>query len=212
MDIILIGAGGCMRELVWQIQEQNKSEKKWNILGYTDSVEQRVLVGKQTIPYLGTDDALIQTQTPLNVVITIGNPKLREQIYRKLSVNSKINFPNLVLNDEAQCEDVKMGKGCIISKGVKISTNVMLGDFVFINMDATICHDTKIEDFVTLSPAVRLAGNVRIGQFSDVGMGALVIQGRCIGSNVILGAGSVVVKNIESDCTAVGIPACRLGR
>ena len=35
-DIILVGSGGCMREIVWQIQEQNKSAENWNILGYVD--------------------------------------------------------------------------------------------------------------------------------------------------------------------------------
>ena len=33
-DIILVGSGGCMREIVWQMQEQNKSTENWNILGY----------------------------------------------------------------------------------------------------------------------------------------------------------------------------------
>lgn len=35
-DIILVGSGGCMREIVWQMQEQNKSTENWNILGYVD--------------------------------------------------------------------------------------------------------------------------------------------------------------------------------
>ena len=35
-DIILVGSGGCMREIVWQIQERNKSAENWNILGYVD--------------------------------------------------------------------------------------------------------------------------------------------------------------------------------
>ena len=37
-DIILVGSGGCMREIVWQMQEQNKSTENWNILGYVDKM------------------------------------------------------------------------------------------------------------------------------------------------------------------------------
>ena len=33
---VLIGSGGCMRELVWQIQELNKLTPTWEILGYID--------------------------------------------------------------------------------------------------------------------------------------------------------------------------------
>ena len=40
-DIILVGSGGCMREIVWQIQEQNKSAENWNILGYVDRASKK---------------------------------------------------------------------------------------------------------------------------------------------------------------------------
>ena len=35
-EIILVGAGGCMRELAWQIMESNRIEEKWKIVGYVD--------------------------------------------------------------------------------------------------------------------------------------------------------------------------------
>ena len=34
--LILIGAGGCMRELLWQIEELNKIQDTWNVIGYVD--------------------------------------------------------------------------------------------------------------------------------------------------------------------------------
>ena len=40
-DIILVGSGGCMREIVWQMQEQNKSTENWNILGYVDKIHRK---------------------------------------------------------------------------------------------------------------------------------------------------------------------------
>lgn len=59
-DIILVGSGGCMREIVWQIQEQNKSAENWNILGYVDRMppeeHSSVTVGDKTIKYIGNDD------------------------------------------------------------------------------------------------------------------------------------------------------------
>ena len=33
-EIILVGAGGCMRELAWQIMESNRIEEKWKIVGF----------------------------------------------------------------------------------------------------------------------------------------------------------------------------------
>lgn len=213
-EIVLVGSGGCMRELVWQMQEQNKREAVWQIIGYVDRKapedESGVSVGEDWIPYLGGDEVLMQSKKPVNVAVCVGNPSLRKKIVQKLAANAKLTFPNLILGDTRICPDVKIGRGCIVSMGAKVSTNVRLGDFVFLNMDATICHDGSLGDFVTLSPGVTLAGNVHVGTESEIGMGTQVRQGIHIGKNVITGAGSVIVKDVQDDVTVVGVPAERI--
>lgn len=210
-DIILVGAGGCMREIVWQIQELNKMVSSWNVLGYVDCVAPEsgvgVYVGNEKILYLGTDDVLLEKKEKTNVAICVGNPHIRKKIAEKLLANPNIHFPNLVLSNTYLCEDVKMGQGCIISMDARVSTNVELGDFVFMNTGAMVCHDGRIDDFVTLSPDVKLAGNVCVGKETEIGLGAIVIQGIEITEHVVVGAGAVVVRNITNVCTAVGVPA-----
>ena len=41
----------------------------------------------------------------------------------------------------------------------------------------------------------------------DIGTGTKIIQHITIGNNTIIGAGAVVIRNIESNVTAVGSPA-----
>lgn len=207
-NIILAGAGGCMRELIWQIQELNKVCPTWNIVGYVDFEKpaEEVYVGGQRIPYLGNDDYLIKMGEEVNVAICVGSPALRKKIATKYQNNNNIKFPNLILSNTYVCEDIEIGHGCIISMDARISTNVTLGDFVFLNTGAKICHDGVIGDYVTLAPDVKLAGSVTIGSGSDIGLGAKVIQGINIASDVIVGAGGVVVKDILTSCTAVGVP------
>lgn len=100
-----------------------------------------------------------------------------------------------------------MGKGCIISMDARISTNVTLGSFVFMNTGSKVCHDGKLGNYVTLSPDVTLAGNVIVGDNTEIGMGANVMQGITIGTNTVIGAGSVVVRDVEDHCKAAGVPA-----
>ena len=213
-DIILAGSGGCMRELIWQIQEQRKQDPMWNVIGYVDckkpQQEDVLVVGKQQIPYLGDDDVLLEASEPVNVAVCVGTPALRKKIAEKLAQNPKIQFPNLILGEAKICEDAELGRGCIISMDTRISTNVQMGDFVFLNMGAGVCHDGRLGDYVTLGPDVRLAGNVTVGSESELGMGTRVIQGITIGARVCTGAGSVVVRELPDDCTAVGVPAKRI--
>lgn len=96
-DIILVGSGGCMREIVWQMQEQNKSTENWNILGYVDKMppeeHSSVIVGNEAIKYIGNDDYLLARTELTNVAVCVGEPKLRKKIVEKLKNNKKYYFP-----------------------------------------------------------------------------------------------------------------------
>lgn len=205
----MTGAGGCMRELLWQIQEQNKNEELWDVLGYVDISPEygTVQVGKKEYPYLGNDEYLLALQSEMNVIISAGSSSLRKRIAMKLQKNPCLQFPNLILPGACICPDVQMGKGNIISMDCRISTNVSLGDFVFLNIGASVCHDGVLSDYVTLSPDVRLAGNVVVGAGSEIGIGARAVQGIQIGEETVIGAGSMVIRNLPDACTAVGVPA-----
>lgn len=246
-ETVLIGAGGCMRELAWQIQEQNRrleqartqgqavypeqtEEQKregqperteeqeqvvqqqiWHILGYVDRERPAdgcgVMADGQQIPYLGDDTFLLERKQETNVFLCVGQPALRKKIAQKLKSNPHLHFPDLILSDTRISRDVRMGEGCIISMGVQISTNVVLGDFVFLNLGSGICHDGRIGNYVTFGPDVRAAGNVTVKDDCDLGMASHVIQGITIGEDTITGAGSVVIRDIPGHCTVAGVPA-----
>lgn len=215
-DLILIGSGGCMREILWQIDELNREKPTWNVVGYVDKQPSLtngntdVSVGNLCCPYLGDDNFLLSRKEQTNVVVSVGDPEQRKRIVDKLQKNSEINFPNLILSNAKISSDIKIGQGCIVSMGCIISTNVFIGDFVFLNIDSLVCHDGKIGSFSTLSPDVKVAGQVLIGNYCEIGMGTKIIQGIKIGRHVICGAGSVVVKDIEDGCTVGGVPARRI--
>lgn len=210
-DLILAGSGGCMRELLFQIEELNKKVPSWNVLGFVDEYfdenDENVKRILNKCPYLGKDEYLISLQKKVNVAVCVGEPGLRKKIVRKLKQNPAISFPNIILSCVTMAEDVVMGEGCIISTRTLVSTGVFLGDFVFLNIDAHISHEGKVGDFVTLSPRAVLAGNVTVGNETEIGMSATVIQGINIGERAVIGAGAVVVKDVESDVKVVGVPA-----
>ncbi|MEE1010332.1 MAG: acetyltransferase [Agathobacter sp.] len=207
MDIVMVGSAGCMRELSWQILEDNSNQ--WNIVGYVDVTGENgeIEVAGYTIPYIGDDNYLLSLDKDVNVVISVGNPYLRKQIYRKYKINKHIKFPSIILKSANVCKDLIFGEGCIITMGAVISTNVSIGDFVFMNTGSMVCHDCTVGDFVTFGPRSQIAGAVCVGANTEICMNATVIQCLDVGKDVVIGAGAVVINNIEDNCTVVGVPA-----
>ena len=50
----------------------------------------------------------------------------------------------------------------------------------------------------------------KVGECTELGTGTQIIQGKTIGSNAIIGAGTVVVKDIQEPGTYVGSPARKI--
>ncbi len=207
-DIILVGNGGCMREIAWLIEEEQKKREFYQIRGIVDKAGQ----GYKDYPCLGDDDYLLNLTEDTDVAVCVGSPALRKKIVEKLKQNPKLHFPVLLLGGAEVAASTKIGQGSILCAKSIVTTHGKIGEFVFVNTGAIISHDANIGDFVTISPGAKLAGNVTVGAGADIGIGATVIQGITIGENAVIGAGAVVVRDIEAAVTAVGVPARKLER
>ncbi|MDR2184017.1 MAG: acetyltransferase [Clostridiales bacterium] len=209
-DLILVGAGGLGREVLWQIKES--CDERYNILGFVDDAPGMVGARVDGAPVLGDVGWLAQYPKKICVAICVANPKIRKSIYDELKANSNISFPTIIAGDVHHSGLVKFGQGCIICLSTILTVNVALGDFVIVNPHCSIAHDAVLGDFVTLYYNVNVAGNVRVGSGAEIGTGTSIIQGRTIGENAVVGAGSVVIRDIPANCTAVGVPAAPIKR
>lgn len=203
-DIVIIGAGGFGREVAWLIEDINKKNLQWNILGLVDDSES--IQGKHLSGYkvLGTTDYLIKKE--LNVVIAIANPFIRRKIHNKLEHTKNI-FPTLIHPNVIYSDSVTFGQGVLVSAGSIVTVDTIIDDFVIIDRSCNIGHDTEISKFSTLLPSTTVSGNVHIEENILIGTGSTIIQGLTVRENSIIGAGAVVTKDIPKNCTAVGVPA-----
>jgi serine O-acetyltransferase len=100
--------------------------------------------------------------------------------------------------------------------GIEIHPGAKIGKGFFIDhgMGVVIGETTEIGDNVTLFQGVTLGGTGKekgkrhptLGNNVVVAAGAKVLGNIKIGDNVKIGAGSVVVRDVPSDSTVVGIP------
>jgi len=206
-DIILYGASGFGKEVLWLIDENNKVKQEWNILGFVDNNPE--LQGKKVsnYPVLGDENWLLEYSEPVFVTCCIGNTRIRKKVVDNLRENPNVSFPNLIANNVVYSDSVEFGEGIIICSSNILTVDIEVGDFVHINLASTVGHDAIIEEFVTIYPGVNVSGNVKVASGAELGTGSKVIQGVHIGENTIVGSGAVVVKHLPKNCTAVGAPA-----
>lgn len=128
----------------------------------------------------------------------------------------------------------EIGEGCYLEPPFHANWgggHVHFGKGIYANFNLTMVDDTHIYvgDYTQFGPNVVIAtaGHpidpelrqqgfqynmpVRIGKNCWLGAGVLVMPGVAIGDNVVIGAGSVVTKDIPSNVIAVGNP-CRVLR
>jgi galactoside O-acetyltransferase len=128
----------------------------------------------------------------------------------------------------------EIGEGCYIEPPLYANwggRHVHFGRNIYANFGLTLVDDTHIYvgDYTKFGPHVTVAtaghpisphlrekayqynAPVRIGRNCWLGAGVIIVPGVTIGDNTVIGAGSVVTKDLPPDVVAVGNP-CRVLR
>ncbi|ESA34608.1 serine o-acetyltransferase [Leptolyngbya sp. Heron Island J] len=101
--------------------------------------------------------------------------------------------------------------------GIEIHPGATLGKGVFIDhgMGVVIGETATVGDYTLIYQGVTLGGTGKetgkrhptVGSRVVIGSGAKVLGSITIGDHARIGAGSVVLRSVPTDCTAVGIPS-----
>lgn len=149
------------------------------------NIRKCIFVGKQS---------LIKNSNQINfgVKVRIGN-QVRIQFYKK----------DAVLNLK---DGVYMGNRNTFLLG----GNISIGENTLLASDITIVSENHGNDPESALPYGKqdlICKDVNIGSGSWIGEKVIILPGISIGDKTIIGAGSVVTKNIPDYCIAVGNPA-----
>ncbi|WP_413586856.1 sugar O-acetyltransferase [Bdellovibrio sp. HCB274] len=151
-------------------------------------VQQRVMEYNQSNPA----DAELRSSLLARIVGSVGErvvlrPPFQVDYGSNISIGSRtfINF-NAVFLD---CNKITIGEDCQIAPGVQFYT-------------ATHPLDAK-----TRKSGLESAQPITIGNNVWLGGNAIICPGVTIGDNTVVGAGSVVTKNLPANVLAVGNPA-----
>lgn len=204
--IAIYGAGGLGREIAVMVEQINRSEPCWKVEGfYDDGIARSTIV--DGLPVIGGIDEVNRITAHTSLVVAIADPQIRRRVVDRIT-NEHIDFPTLIHPQAIPGGgDNYFGRGTIITAGCILTTGIVLGEFVIINLASTLGHDVKLGSFTIVMPGCNISGNVEVDEGSLVGTGAKLLQNLTIGKNSRIGAGAVVTKSFGDGVTVVGVPA-----
>jgi sugar O-acyltransferase (sialic acid O-acetyltransferase NeuD family) len=204
--MLIIGAKGFAKEVLEVFHQLGKTD---NIVFYDDVNNDigELLFDKYTI--LKNESQVIDyfKSNGNQFTIGIGNPKLRYKLYKKF-INlggeyvSTISPLALMGNYE-----INIGNGSNILMNAVFSNSITIGIGCIIYYNVVLTHDCVLGDFVEVSPSSILLGRCKIGSFTHISANVTILPNVTIGKNVIIGAGSVVTKDIPDNVVAFGSPS-----
>lgn len=201
-DIILVGFGGHAKSIADSIEQSGE----YHIVGYTELIPS---CEETAYTYLGTDDVLetYYEKGVKNAVVCVGylgSGKIRDILYSKLK---KIGYelPAIIDKSAIIAEKVYVGEGTYVGKGAIINADAQIDEMCIINTKALIEHECHVEKFSHVAVAAVLCGNVKVRNHAFIGANATVIQGIEVGENCIIGAGSIVPRDVQANKKVYGI-------
>lgn len=104
--------------------------------------------------------------------------------------------------------NVTIGDGCRIQNNVSVYDGVTLGDDVFLGPSCVFTNVTHPRAHV--SRKAKYAPTM-VGRGATIGANATILCGITIGDYAMIGAGSVVTRDVAAHSLMVGAPATRIG-
>ena len=204
-DLLLVGAGGCGREVLQWVKDLNRNEKRWNIKGFLDD-NLRAFEGKVCdVAVLAKVDDYIIKENDL-FVCCIGNSKVRKEIVERLK-NKGARIVSVIHPTAIVADSSSIGEGAIIYPFALISDNAVVGDYCIINMYSSVAHDSVLGDYCTISAHCDITGNCKLGNSVFMGTTSHVVPCSVIGNDVFICAGSTVMANVRDGLKVLGNPA-----
>ncbi len=117
----------------------------------------------------------------------------------------------------------KIGENCSLGQNVNIGQNVQIGNYVKIQNNVSVYEGVELEDYVFCGPSMVFTNDLTprskypkgsalykktlVKEGASIGANATIVCGNKIGKYAMVGAGSVVTRDVPNYALVVGVPA-----
>ena len=214
-EIVIVGGGGFGREVHDWLMDINENRggtsPSFRVKGFLDH-NQMCLDGFQGVAGVigNPDDYKICDND--RFVVAIGGIGVRKKIIGDLKEKGakffSIFHPTAIISKTAV-----LGEGVIICPFGLVNSNARLGDFVILNIFASVAHDVQVGAHSVLCPYATINGFAKLDEDVFMATRATVIPAVSVGKGAIISANSVAMRDVPPGSIIFGVPGkfLRLG-
>lgn len=206
--LAIVGTG----EFGEQVLKYSELQNKYEVVGFFDDfISENDFLHK---PVLGKVDDIVSlfdqdTFDTLFIAIGYNHLRFKQELMNRLKhiPFATIVHPTAIIEPCATLEE-----GTLICGNSYIGINSVIKRGAVVHLCSFVPHDNIIDECVFISSGVNLGGKTQIGERTFVGLGATVSDSLCVCSDVLIGAGALVLKSIIESGTYIGSPARKLAK
>lgn len=203
--VVIWGASGHARV----VADILRLAGEYEIVGFLDDINPgahgRMLSGS---PVLGGREHFseLRKQGVTHLTFGIGDCAARFRL-ASVAVEAGFDFATAIHPSAVIATDSQIGAGAVVAAGAVVNPGVVIGKNSIINTCASVDHECHLGEVVHIGPGVHMGGCVTIGNAVWIGIGASIFNGVKVGERSIVGAGSLVTKDVQNDVVVYGSPA-----
>jgi sugar O-acyltransferase (sialic acid O-acetyltransferase NeuD family) len=201
-ELWVIGSGGHAKVVidtalaigryeVAGVLDDNEAKHGTTVLG----VEIRAAATVESFERLGVKHA----------VVAIGDNQTRKRVVERF--DGLVEWETLIhpTVHVAHCAEVL--EGAVVFAGCVLQPESHVGRHAIINTLTTVDHECRVGDFAHLSAGIRTGGGTTVEEGALLGIASCTLPLIHVGEWAVVGAGSVVTRNVPPHAVVKGVPA-----
>ena len=202
--LMIYTAGSGSREILLAIEHINQIKPTWDILGFVD--EDSNIIGSEIDGYFVFSPDHKELADDVYGICGLLDPLIRFRITEKLILSKGLKLASIISPSLVTPRDFEYGPGTVIMPSVTISFGVKLDAGVIVFWGAALGHHLKVGSYSTILSFATITGNCNIGANVVIGARATLNVGVTIGDNSLVGVGTTVISDVNSNKSVIDLP------
>jgi len=193
--IVIFGTGELAQRIFFYLKDSEDDVVAFS--ANKSNIDSNELLGLPVVPFENIQEKYPPEKFSMFIALAYSEMNKKRTRFFEQAKNKGYELYSYVHPSTKIWDEFEMGENCFILAENIIQPFVKIGDNVLIGSNNLISHNTIIENNCFLTSNITLGGHITIGANSFVGLSATINQRVKIGKECIIGAGTLITKDVQ---------------